>query len=83
MKKINNIKNVNPKCFPVSIKCLDVLNVKDRLDVIHTFENKEEFEHWKNLVIEWDNMGKSKKEKEGYLLLDEVVEPTLEITKYI
>jgi hypothetical protein len=83
MKKINNIIELEPDKFPVSIKCLDVLNVKDRLDVIHTFNNKEEFEHWKNLVIEWDNMGKSKKEKEGYLLLDEVVEPTLEITKYI
>lgn len=81
------INNIKPTQFPVSIKCFDVLNVKKKqINVIHTFDNVEDFNDWKRLVIEWDNFPTKKGQKSRethYELLEEPVTPTMEIIQFV
>lgn len=81
------INDVNPTEFPVSIKCFDVLNLeKKQVNVIHTFDNEKEFNHWKRLVTDWDSFPpkKNKKRKQThYEVLKEPVAPTMEIIHFI
>lgn len=73
--------------FPISVKCYDVLNIPGKkIDVIHTFENEEEYSHWLRLIEQWDNMHSKhnkKKKTSQREILDKAQPPTMIITHYV